>query len=121
MFRVIIEQKDNKGKEEPIIDLQCTTETFQQLLGRYMLKYGSPLESELEGGINEFQFYKDNGNGAHLFVNVQYARVEKSKKMVVIGPQRITPPAIVKPSPIVEGPLEGTLKELFDSNLIERA
>lgn len=124
MFRVMIDQYDNRGIKEHW-DIVIKTEKLYEILGRFMVKYDAPVRLVSEEGITEYEYCKDFDNG-FIGVSVAFAKIsndvkmtEEAKKKGKIIPMGMGPP----PAPKMEQPeepLEERIGELAASGAFKK-
>lgn len=130
MFRVIIESGDNKNTSKRV-DAVMKTEKLYELIGRFTLKYGPPMEVEITHGVHEYEFYKEKGT-AFESCTLSFAKIlnDSRKKRGThssnvgsrFGGTRRVPMGIQSPPPTPVGPVESDdprLSELFTKGVLE--
>jgi hypothetical protein len=107
MYRVWVETSTGIKKHE----LTISTEKFQQLLGRYLLKYGSPMQTYTEKGLTELDYCTDKKGLVEgvivTFVNIGH---DKKKESIIVPP---SPPACITNPP----PRPSYTNSLFDKTI----
>jgi hypothetical protein len=124
MFRVTIEEYNNIGTIRAL-DIIITTEKLQQLLGRYIMKYGAPDTLVSEEGITELEYYKTIGNG-FIAAQVCWGKISNDVKQEKLGSKVIDinknyKPKESAPPPVPEKPNEVRIQALVDSGSFKKA
>lgn len=117
MFRVIIQEEDNRGPQK-MLDLVIKTEKLYEILGRYITKYGCPVALITDDdGINEIEYHKVIGNG-FISAQISYAKIGMDIRK---GKEKNSSNISTTPPVVPEKPAEERIQSLVDSGAFKKA